>query len=160
MATKTSAVKVAAAPRQIDWLRWLGLALAVVGVGISAYLSYVKLADKEVICAATETIDCGAVQNSIYSSILGIPIAILGLGAYLSILGIFALEDRIGFLGEYGRVMLFSMTLFGTVYSGYLTYIEGFVLNKWCMWCVASAITMVSLFVVSMIRVMQFFNEE
>src|SRR5690606_26540997 len=113
----------------------------------SAYLTYVKVADKAAICAATQTIDCEGVQNSVYSEILGIPIAILGLGAYLSILGIFVLENRVSFLATYGKTLLFSFTLFGVLYSGYLTYIEGFVLEKWCMWCVASAITMLGLFV-------------
>lgn len=160
MTTKASAAKAVAVPQQFNWLRLLGIALTLVGIGVSVYLSYVKLADKEAICAATETIDCGAVQNSIYSEILGIPIAILGLGAYLSILAVYVLEDRIEFLREYGRVLLFSMALFGTVYSGYLSYIEGFVLHKWCLWCVASALTMLSLFVVGIVRVLQFFNEE
>lgn len=160
MTSKTTTAKAIAVPQSLDLMRWLGLALAILGIGISGYLTYVKVTDTSVICAETETIDCGAVQNSIYSEILGIPVAILGLGAYLTIFAIYALEDRIAFLSEYGRVLLFSIGLFGVVYSGYLTYIEGVVLHKWCLWCVASALTIVGLFGVSLVRVMRFFSDE
>lgn len=135
-----------------DFLRWLGIIMALMGIGISSYLSYVKLADKEALCVSSGSIDCFGVQNSAYSEFLGIPIALLGLGAYVTILGLFLLEDRLALLVDYGLILLFSITLFGVVYSAYLTYIEGFVLEKWCLWCVASAVLMVGLFGVSATR--------
>jgi len=142
-----------------DLLRILGIIMTIIGAGISIYLAYVKLSDGEAICLATGNIDCHSVQTSSYSEILGIPISLLGLGAYIAMLGIFALEDRIQFLADYGLTMLFSMTLFGTVYSGYLSYVEGFVLKKWCLWCVASALLMLGLFILSTTRLMRSFGD-
>jgi uncharacterized membrane protein len=121
---------------------------------------YVKLADVEAVCVESGAIDCASVQDSVYSEILGIPIALLGFGAYLAILGLFLLEERAALVTAYGRTLLFGMTLFGVVYSGYLSYIEGFVLKKWCLWCVSSAILMVGLFVIATTRVVSSFEEE
>jgi len=44
------------------------------------------------------------------------------------------------------------MTLFGFMFSAYLTAIEAFVIHAWCMWCLGSAITMTALFIVSGLR--------
>ncbi len=54
-------------------------ALALVGMGIAAYLVYARLTDTRIACA---TGGCETVQASRYSEILGIPIAVLGLVAY------------------------------------------------------------------------------
>ncbi|NDJ84813.1 MAG: hypothetical protein GYB66_02905, partial [Chloroflexi bacterium] len=70
-----------------DWLRWIGLAMAVIGIGVGAYLSYTKLSDTDVICTSSGSIDCAGVQDSVYSEIAGVPIALLGLGAYVTIFG-------------------------------------------------------------------------
>ena len=143
-----------------DFLYILGFIMSIVGVALTAYLSYVKLADKEAVCASTGSIDCAGVQSSVYSEFLGIPIAYLGFGAYITIFALFALENRIPFLVDNGKAILFSLTLFGFVYSGYLTYIEAFVLEKWCLWCVASATLMTGLFILSTTRLMRSFDAE
>ena len=44
------------------------------------------------------------------------------------------------------------MTLFGLVFSGYLTYREVFTLQEICEWCVSSAVLMVILFVLATTR--------
>ncbi len=134
--------------------------MTLVGLGIGLYLTYVKVADKEAVCVKSTTFDCNSVQTSAYSEMLGIPVAFIGLAAYGTMLAILLLEKRVSLVNEYSRVLLFAMTLFGVVYSAYLTYIEGFVLEKWCMWCVASALLMVGLFVLSLTRLMNSFSAE
>ncbi len=135
-----------------DLLRWLGVLMALIGIGISLYLSYVKLADTEVTCVSTGVIDCKGVQSSAYASFFGVPIAYLGVAGYGMILGMLLLNDRINFLADYGTALLFSVTLFGFTYSAYLIYVEAFILEKWCQWCVASALLMTGLFVLSGVR--------
>lgn len=142
-----------------DLLRILGIVMTIIGACIGIYLAYVKLSDGEALCLASGNIDCHSVQTSSYSEIMGVPISLLGLGAYLTMLGIFLFEDRIQFLADYGLTLLFSMTLFGVAYSGYLSYVEGFVLKKWCLWCVASAFLMLGLFILSATRLMRSFAE-
>lgn len=134
--------------------------MTLIGVGIGLYLTYVKVADEEAVCVKSDTFDCNSVQTSAYSEMLGIPVAFIGLAAYGTMLGLLLLERRISLVNEYSRVLLFAMTLFGVVYSAYLTYIEAFVLEKWCMWCVASALLMVGLFILSLTRVLNSFSDE
>ena len=160
--TSATAQTIASSPSaessERDLLRTLGIIMTIIGTCISLYLAYVKLSDTEAICLASETFDCHSVQTSVYSEILGIPISVLGLGAYVTMLGMFLFEDRIQFLASYSLAILFSMTLFGAVYSGYLSYVEGFVLKKWCLWCVSSALLMVGLFLLSTTRLMRSFE--
>ena len=42
-----------------------------------------------------------------------------------------------------------GLTLFGTLYSGYLTYVELFVLDAVCVYCVTSASIVLASFLVS-----------
>jgi uncharacterized membrane protein len=130
-------------------------ALIVAGIGIldSLYLSYVKIANSQVYCGTSG--QCETVSNSRYSEISGIPIAYLGLGAYLVILALLILESRSPFWKENSPLALFGITLVGVIYSAYLTYIEIAVLHAICPYCVVSAIVMTLLFIIAIIRLVQ-----
>ena len=142
------------------WLRYIAIVLCIIGIGIAVYLASAKLADTELACVDTGSLDCNAVQSSAYSEIMGVPISILGLSAYVAFIILLVLETRVDLIADYGRMAMFGMALFGVVYSAYLTYIEAFVLEKWCQYCIASAIIMVSLFVISTIRALSFDDDE
>lgn len=158
--SQSTSSTVDARQRSQNHLYLIAILMTLVGVGISVYLSYVKVADKEAVCVKTTTFDCNSVQTSAYSEMLGISVAFIGLAAYGTMLALLLLERRISLVGEYSRLILFAMTLFGVAYSGYLTYIEAFVLEKWCLWCVSSALLMVGLFVLSLTRLMDSFNTD
>lgn len=125
-------------------MRRLAIGLTLVGLLDSIYLAWIKLTDNEIQCAGIG--ECDVVNSSTYSEIGGIPIAMLGAAAYLLLLGIYVLEPRGGFLGEYGGLLTFGITLAGTVYSAYLTYIEVVVLEAICPYCVVSAVVITVLF--------------
>ncbi len=154
MATTTAAdaVTLTAERPPRDWLKLISIVLAVIGIGIAGYLTYTDVLHAPVACIQGGAWDCGGVQTSIYSRIAGVPVAVLGLVGYIAILLVLAFESSIPFLAARGRLLVFAMTLFGIVMSGYLTVIEAFVLYKWCIWCVGSAVTMVLLFIVSFAR--------
>jgi hypothetical protein len=59
-------------------------ALALIGVGITAYLTFAHYADGSIVCP---TDGCETVQRSSYALLGSVPVALLGLGAYLVILG-------------------------------------------------------------------------
>jgi uncharacterized membrane protein len=160
MATYTAETSPAAsvAPVRRDWLKLFSILLALVGIGISGYLVYTKLSNTQILCSATGTVNCEAVQSTVYSQIAGIPIQFIGLGGYLAILAVLLLEGRSAFFTKHGLTLVFGMTLFGFLYSGYLTAIEAFVLKAWCLWCVGSAIAMTLLFFVSLARVWKRIN--
>ncbi len=136
--------------RTIDWLRWTSLGLAVLGALDASYLTYIKLAHVVALCRGVG--DCESVNNSVYSQVYGFPIAILGLGAYLAIAAVLALEPRLPRLREYGPLAVFGLALTGTLYSAYLTYVELFVIHAVCPYCVASALFMVGLLVLALLR--------
>ena len=159
MTTKTTSMSTSQVNSR-NWLVIVAIVLTIIGMGITGYLTYTTLADKELICVESGQLDCNAVQSSAYSEAFGIPVAALGLGAYVTFFLLLVLDGRIDFMTIYGPTILFMLTLFGVIYSAYLTYIEAFVLEKWCQYCVASAILMVGLFIISAIRAWSVEDEE
>lgn len=129
---------------------WAGVVISLIGLIDSIYLTWIKLADQTASCAGIG--DCEAVNTSRYSEVMGIPIALLGAGGFLLILLLLWL-DRPGSAGsETSRFALFGVTLAGTVYSAYLTYIEIAVIRAVCPFCVVSAVAMALLFALSLVR--------
>jgi uncharacterized membrane protein len=117
------------------------------------YLSWVKIAHSQVYCGTSG--QCETVNNSPYSVIGGVPIAYLGLGAYLVVLLLLYLENRGGFWRENAPLMVFGISLVGVIFSVYLTYLEIWVIRAICPYCVLSAICMLILFVTSIFRLRQ-----
>ncbi len=120
-----------------DRIRKIIVALSLLGVGIASYLSWTKFTDTKAFCANIG--DCSAVQNSAYAYLMGIPVAYLGLLAYLIILAValFNLratpEQR-----SWTDLLLFALAVGGFTFSAYLTYTELFILHEFCIWCMAS----------------------
>ena len=130
---------------------WLGsIALAMIGLVDSIYLAWIKLANQVASCGSVG--DCETVNNSRYADIGGVPIALIGAVGYLLILVLLGLDRPGRGENEAVRFALFGVTLAGTIYSAYLTYIELFVLRAICPFCVVSALTMTGLFVLSFLR--------
>lgn len=133
-----------------DRARWISVILAVAGAGVSAYLTYIKFANVAVFCSNVG--DCESVNNSVYSEVAGVPIALFGLGAYLLIALLLVLEDRAEALRAYGPLAIFGLGLTGTLYSAYLTYVELFILHAVCPYCVISAILITGIFILALLR--------
>jgi uncharacterized membrane protein len=129
----------------------ISLIAAIIGALDAAYLTWVKLSHNEKLCAPGLG-DCFTVNTSRYSEVYGIPIAIFGLVAFLTIIFILLWESRIPFLQENGSLALFGISLVGVIYSAYLSYIEEFVLHAWCPYCVLSAIMILTIFIASIFR--------
>ncbi len=157
LATENSESAIPTRPPRA-WLKWLSLLVATLGLFDATYLCYVKLTEGSAACPANTTFDCDFVQHSYYSQIAGLPIVYLGFVGYVSILAVLLLDGRIPFFTERGRLILFALTLFGFLYSLFLTSIEAFVLHKWCLWCMGSATAMTLLFVMSAVRAWRQFS--
>jgi uncharacterized membrane protein len=112
-------------------------ALAVVGLLISAYLSWVHYVGVVPVCVGGSG-GCKTVQTSSYATIFGVPVAVIGLVGYSGLLLSASLR------GEVGVYLGFLVALVGTLFSAYLTYLELFVIHAICEWCVASAAVMVA----------------
>jgi uncharacterized membrane protein len=130
---------------------WASLLLSVLGVLISTYLSVKRFTGGSLACSRWA--QCDVVNNSLYAKIYGVPVAFIGLAGYLLILGLTlaALEtegDRRRRLVALGLVF----ALGGLGFSAYLTYIELYVIEAICSWCVASAIVITLLAVVGSVN--------
>src|SRR5215212_2059430 len=123
------------AKRRYAALRTVLLVLAALGALISAYLTWTHFAGLTPVCTGNGE-GCQTVQSSRYASILGIPVALLGLVAYGGLIFSAAVWKEAGiYLG-------FLISLVGTLFSVYLTYLEIFVIGALCQWCLASAAIM------------------
>lgn len=120
--------------------------LTLVGIAIAGYLTYVHY---EGLSPACTTGGCERVQASSYSEIGPIPVALLGLIGYVVILASLFVP------GDIGRALTFMLTLTGFAFSLYLTYLELFVIDAICQWCVGSAVVMTALFVASLVRLLR-----
>ncbi len=132
------------------WTRvaWL---TALIGLLDSIYLTVLKYSNNKSLCIQGVG-DCWSVNTSIYSEIFGIPIALLGFGAYGFILLLLWAEQRHSLIQQYADFLLFGVTLIGIIYSAYLTYLEIAVIKAICPFCVVSAVAMLILFIYSVKR--------
>jgi uncharacterized membrane protein len=126
-------------------LRIAAAVLALAGLGVAGYLTWVHYAELEPICAGGSG-GCEKVQNSDYAELAGVPVALLGLIGYGAIL------VSLWVPGELGRFAGAVMALAGFGFSAWLTYVELFEIDAICQWCVASAVIMTALAVVTSLR--------
>jgi uncharacterized membrane protein len=123
--------------------------LALVGLGISVYLTWAYAADVAPICGASG--GCETVQHSPYANFMGVPVPMLGAVGYTGILALAVLGLRLEARRDLWLLGLFGATLVGVLFSGWLTYVEFFVIHAVCRWCVASAVVMVGAFALSLV---------
>ena len=153
-----------------EWLvinfnvRNIALVLVVFGLLVSGYLSYVKLTNAPMVCPTGEgsAFNCEVVQNSIYAYMppkSGIAIAWLGFATYVVIGGLILFEKRIPLLREWSIPITFGIVTFAFLFSMYLIYVQAVLLKAFCMWCLMHEINMTILFIVTIIRLIMFFNK-
>ena len=131
---------------------WLIPLLSVIGIGVAGYLAYVELNQVEAVCGPVG--NCNTVQQSEYATLFGIlPIGVLGIMGYLVIIILWL--ARLLDLPGYTRILnlgLFGITLFGLLFSIYLTFLEPFVIGATCIWCLSSAVIMAILFLLAAVK--------
>lgn len=132
------------------WRLWGISVLALSGLGVAGYLTYEKFSGGGLICWGGSQ-DCETVQNSPYSQVGPIPVAVIGLIGYLVVLVVTAVQRRTSSL-ETRRTLAgvnFGLALGAFLYSVYLTYLELFVIYAICTWCVISAVLMTLILVLA-----------
>jgi uncharacterized membrane protein len=119
--------------------------LALLGLSVALYMvAYALGLTGPIICNVGS---CETVQNSPYSRIGGIPVAAFGAVGYLALLAASFLGLQPRFIeARWVSLCLFGGGVMGVFFSGYLTYLEAYVIHAWCQWCVSSAIIMVLAF--------------
>ncbi len=127
-------------PEKEFWPKWIIPVLAVLGMGVAFYLTYIETSGVEAVCGPVG--DCNTVQLSPYAVLFGVlPVGVLGLIGYALILAGWAIYH---FGPQSMRwasaIAVWGMAFFGVLFSIYLTFLEPFVIGATCMWCISSAI--------------------
>lgn len=126
-------------------LRWLTVALALAGLGVSAYLTYTKYAEARIFCSTDG--GCETVQTSKYATLGGfLPVPVLGLIGYVGILVAALLPGRLGLRAS---VLLATVA---AAFSIYLLALQLWVIEAICVWCLASEAVSWALFLVALAR--------
>jgi uncharacterized membrane protein len=128
-------------------LRLAAIVLALIGLGVAGYLTYVHYEGIHPVCGLGG--DCEKVQASEWSKLAGVPVALLGLIGYAVIFVSLFVP------GEEALIAGALTSLIGFGFSAYLTYRELFTIDAICQWCVASAIIMTLLAVVTTARLLR-----
>lgn len=109
--------------------------LAVGGIAVSSVsLHHHYGTSKTNYCDFGDNFNCDIVNRSIYSTVLGVPDALIGILGYAALL---ALATFYRSKAE-APVMLLIGSVAGLAFALYLTYIEAFVLATWCILCLSS----------------------
>jgi vitamin-K-epoxide reductase (warfarin-sensitive) len=109
--------------------------LAVCGIAVSSVsLQHHYATSKTAYCDIGEAFNCDIVNRSEYSSIFGIPVALIGMLGYAALAGLATVyRER-----SDTPAMLLGGAGAGLAFALYLTYIEGHVLGVWCILCLSS----------------------
>jgi uncharacterized membrane protein len=118
--------------------------LALAGLGVAIYLTVVRAQGHSPTCVIGG--GCATVQKSEYSELAGVPVAWLGILAYLSLLASALLP------GQPGRALGLFTGLVGIGFSAWLTYVELEIIDAICAWCVTSAIIITIAFILTVVR--------
>lgn len=97
---------------------------------------------------------CETVNTSPWAMFLGQPVALWGVAYYVVLFAValagtserFASDRRVS-------IALVTLTGWGVLFSGYLTYLEAAVIHAWCQWCVVSAVLVVIMFALAVSEV-------
>jgi vitamin-K-epoxide reductase (warfarin-sensitive) len=116
--------------------------LAVAGIGVSSVsLQHHYASSKTEYCELGETFNCDLVNRSAYSSIAGIPVALIGILGYLTLAGLATVYRG---RSETPKLLLGGAAA-GLIFALYLTYVEARVLGVWCILCVSSLVLISSI---------------
>jgi uncharacterized membrane protein len=116
------------------------LVVAAIGVGVSSYLTYVHYQPAALICTGSG--GCETVQDSKYAVLAGIPVAVLGLAAWIAAF-LLTLWNS-----ELAQTLTAALALGALAFVTYLVILQLFVIDAICIWCMANDLVLVPLLAV------------
>jgi uncharacterized membrane protein len=122
--------------------------ISLLGILVASYLTLYKMG---VIGALTCSVgSCETVNTSKWAIFVGAPVAAWGVAFYITVFAVslLSLQPRHA-ESRAPSIWLTALTGWGVLFSAWLTYLELFVINAICMWCVISAILVTCMFAVS-----------
>ena len=119
--------------------------VSLVGIFVSLYLTLYKLGRIGTLACGTG--GCETVQLSKWGDLAGLPVAAWGVGFYVLVLvlSIAGVQERFA-ASRVVTLALVAVTAWGVLFTAWLTYLELFVIQAICRWCVGSAVLVAILF--------------
>jgi uncharacterized membrane protein len=121
-------------------LRWALIVVASVGIAVSAYLTWVHYEPAALVCTGGG--GCEKVQSSSYATLVGIPVAVLGLAAWIAVLALTLWRD------PRARMLTAALALGAAIFAAYLVVLQLFVIDAVCVWCTINDVVLVPLLVI------------
>lgn len=121
------------------------LVFAFLGIADSAYLAEHEANGTPLICNIQSLSGCNTVAESQYSRFFGIPLAQYGVLFYSILFALSALELII--FNRLLRRVIQGISLVGIIASLYFTFVQIFVIGAFCIYCLASAIIALFIFI-------------
>jgi vitamin-K-epoxide reductase (warfarin-sensitive) len=122
--------------------------LAVGGIAVSSVsLQHHYAKSKTEYCDIGDTFNCDIVNRSEYSSVAGIPVALIGMLGYAALAGLATVRRE----RRETPSLILGGAVAGLAFALYLTYIEARVLGVWCILCLSSLALIGSIALVSFI---------
>ncbi len=134
-------------------LRAVSTFVAAFGIGVATYIAIAESGGGAPACIAGGG-GCETVAESAYADLVGINVAVIGIVGYVLLLVAALLR------GDGARIGGFALALTGFGFSVYLTYLELFVIDAICQWCLISAILMTILFGLNSVRMLRYTGRE
>jgi uncharacterized membrane protein len=129
------------------WLAPLALTWCVLGLAVSIYLTYEHYTGSTTLaCPATGAVDCAKVTSSAWSTILGIPVAPLGL-VFFAVMLVLCLPGMLRRSSTALDVVRLGFCGIGLLMALYLLWAELFQIHAICLWCTGVHILTFLLFV-------------
>ena len=136
-----------------NWLYTASIALVIVGLAVSIYMTIYKVSGNDGMCLGSG--DCSTVNASRFSEVNGIPVAVFGIVGYAAILFVHVFENRNAFFQKNGTLLIFGMSLTGFLFTLWLVYVELAVIHAICPFCVTSQVAMTIIFIIAVVRLFQ-----
>ena len=132
---------------------WPTVVLATVGLAISIYLTVIHYRHELLACGLGG--DCETVQSSKWAMIGPIPLALLGVAMCAVVIVLAVVRMRLAAVAVPATAIIFALTLSGLMYEAYLTYLELFVIDAICVWCVGFAVVLLLLVIAEGVQIWQ-----
>jgi uncharacterized membrane protein len=126
-------------------LRLFSIGLSLLGIAVAGYLTYVHYRGIAPVCAG----GCEIVQASDQSKLAGVPVALLGLLSYITLLVLNVAP------GDNARLGAAVTAIIGFGFSMYLTYESIHVIGHTCPWCLGSATIMTLMAITTVTRLVR-----
>jgi len=121
--------------------------LALAGLAVASYLLAARVIGEAPACGPVK--GCDTVAASEYATVLGVPVALFGVAFSVVLAAAAAVWWRRG--DRRALYLVYALGILGIGAVAYLTYLELFVIEAICIWCVTYAVTIVIGWVVAVV---------